>query len=32
MKDIDPDTMVIVTGAVISLLALSEIYSSWKNC
>jgi hypothetical protein len=31
MDDIDADTMMIITGIVLSLLTLIEIYSSWKN-
>jgi hypothetical protein len=31
MDEIDPDTMMIVAGLIISVLASIEIYSNWKN-
>lgn len=31
MDEIDPDTLMIVAGVVISVLASIEIYSNWKN-
>lgn len=31
MSDIDSDTIMIAAGIVFSLLALIELYSSWKN-
>jgi hypothetical protein len=31
MSGIDSDTMMIVAGVVFSLLALIELYPSWKN-
>lgn len=31
MDDTDPDTLMIVAGIVLSLLAVLELYSNWKN-
>ena len=31
MSDFDPDAVMIVAGVTFSLLALKELYSSWKN-
>ena len=31
MDDIDPDTTMIAAGVVISLVAITELYSAWKN-
>jgi hypothetical protein len=31
MDDIDPDTVMIAAGVVISLIATLELYSAWKN-
>lgn len=31
MDDIDPDTMMIVAGVVISLIAVWEFYPAWKK-
>lgn len=31
MEDIDPDTIVIAAGLVITGIALLEIYPNWKN-
>ena len=31
MDDIDPDTMMIAAGVVLSLIALLEFYPAWKN-
>jgi len=31
MDDIDPDTMMIAAGVVISLLTVIELYPIWKN-
>jgi hypothetical protein len=31
MDDIDPDTMMMAAGVVLSLIALLEFYPAWKN-
>jgi len=31
MRDIDPDTLMVAAGVVISLIALAELYPLWKN-
>ncbi len=31
MEEIDPDTAMIAAGVVLSLIALLEFYSVWKN-
>ncbi|CDK40910.1 hypothetical protein DM2_799 [Halorubrum sp. DM2] len=31
MRDIDPDTLMLVAGVVISLIALAELYPLWKR-
>jgi hypothetical protein len=31
MKDIDPDTVMIATGVVITAIASVELYSAWKQ-
>jgi hypothetical protein len=31
MDDVDPDTLMVVAGIALSLLALLELYSNWKN-
>ena len=31
MRDIDPDTLMLVAGVVISLIALWELYPLWRD-
>ncbi|SNR29557.1 hypothetical protein SAMN06266787_101963 [Halorubrum ezzemoulense] len=31
MRDINPDTLMLVAGVAISLIALLELYPLWKN-
>lgn len=31
MDDIDPDTLMVLAGVVISLIAALELYSAWKQ-
>jgi hypothetical protein len=31
MDDIDPDTMMVLAGVMLSLLVLKELYSSWRR-
>jgi hypothetical protein len=31
MDDVDPDTLMIAAGVVLSLIALREIYPAWRN-
>lgn len=31
MDDIDPDTLMVLAGVVISLIAALEVYSAWKQ-
>ena len=31
MDDIDPDTVMIAAGVVLSLIAVLELYPAWKN-
>lgn len=31
MDEINPDTLMVIAGVALSLLALREIYSNWKN-
>ena len=31
MDDIDPDTLMVLAGVVISLIAALELYSTWKR-
>jgi len=31
MRDVDPDTLMVVAGVVISLIALAELYPLWRK-